>query len=81
MSSSILEVGQVVLAIAVFAYIFYLLAFSRNDASRRDRPKEAKSRHGFERRDYEQVERRVDPNPKPPEGVERRKASGRRQID
>lgn len=78
MSSSIFEIGQVVLAVAVFGYIFYLLAFSRDDSSKRERPREA--RHGFERRDYERVERRLDKNPVPPDGVERRKAK-RRQID
>jgi Flp pilus assembly protein TadB len=64
------EIGQIVLAIAVFAYIFYLLAFSGREEARRQR--EQAAYRGFERRELERIERRAAGEATPPAGQERR---------
>ena len=79
MSNSLFELGQMVLALLVFGYIFYTLAFSGKEAARREAQNRA--RHGFERREVERVERRQK-NQGPPDGhAERRKVGGRRGVD
>ena len=69
------EVGQIVLAIAVFGYIFYLLAFSGREEARREQ--EQASYRGFERREPERVERRTAGEATPPTGQERRQGPRR----
>lgn len=75
---NIIEVGQVLLAIAVFGYIFYLLAFSGKEEARREAHENV--HRGFERREAERVERRIDNKGPPPPGEERR-TSARRSYD